>query len=340
MKIGRGAGNVKLCNLPEPTPKAGELKIKVSYAGICATDMHIINDEYSANYPVVMGHEYSGTVVETGSEVRGFALGDRVVSLTAVVTCGKCEYCRKGLLMLCPERKSIGSGVNGSFAEYLVVPADLAFKIPDNVSFEEAALTEPLACVVRSVVEKTVIRAGDRALVSGPGAIGLLAVQLASISGAQVVVAGTAKDADRMKVALELGAARVINVEEHDILAECRDLLGDSDGFEIAFECAGHWRSAANALNCLKKEGQYVQIGLFGRNPEFDHDLALKKEITIAYGYASERSSWERALRLFEQKKVNLRPLIGNIYKLEDWEKAVEEVKNKSSFKVLFAPAP
>src|SRR5690606_1372996 len=146
MKNGPGSDNVCLAELAEPKCKPDEIKIKVHAAGICGTDLHIIKDEYPCDYPVVMGHEYSGTVVETGSEVTRFRVGDRLASLTAVVTCGKCPYCREGLLMLCDQRKSIGSGVNGAFAQYLTVPAHLAFPVPDNVSLDEAALCEPLAC--------------------------------------------------------------------------------------------------------------------------------------------------------------------------------------------------
>ena len=133
-KKAKGFEGVGLDDIPEPVPKPNEVKIKVHAAGICGTDLHIVKDEYPANYPVVLGHEYSGTIVELGSEVKGFKPGDRVISLTAVVTCGHCRFCYEGLLMLCPERKSIGSGVDGAMAEYLVVPSHLVYKIPDSVS--------------------------------------------------------------------------------------------------------------------------------------------------------------------------------------------------------------
>ena len=338
MKIGKGPGSVELREIPEPTPMANEIKVKIHAAGICGTDLHIVKDEYPANYPVVMGHEYSGTVVEAGSDVKDFKKGDRVVSLTAVVTCGHCRFCHSGLLMLCPERKSIGSGVNGAFAQYMVVPAHLAFKIPENVSMEEAALSEPFACIVRAVVEMASVKAGDIVLVSGPGAIGLITLQVAKASGATVIVAGTTVDAERLKLAAAMGAAKTVNVDTQDLMAEAAEYLGDYDGFDVVFECSGHWKSADNCLKAVKKTGHYAQVGLFGKKVEFDHDLALKKEVTIGNSYASERTSWDRALRLFRLEMVNLKPLVSFTYPLEKWETAFEKAFNKEGFKILFKP--
>ncbi|MFA6508185.1 MAG: zinc-binding dehydrogenase [Treponemataceae bacterium] len=338
MKIGKGPGSVELRDIPEPTPKANEIKVKIHAAGICGTDLHIVKDEYAADYPVVMGHEYSGTVEEVGAAVKDFKKGDRVVSLTAAVTCGHCRYCYSGLLMLCPERKSIGSGVNGAFAEYMVVPAHLAFKIPDSISMEEAALSEPFACIVRSVIEMASVKAGDIVLVSGPGTIGLITLQVAVASGAKVIVAGTTADAERMKLAQTLGAVKTINVETQDLFAEAAAYIGDKEGFDLVFECAGHWRSAENCLKAVKKSGQYIQIGLYGKKVEFDHDLALKNEVRILNSFAQERTSWERALRLFRLGMVNLKPLVSFTYPLEQWETAFEKAFNKEGFKILFKP--
>ncbi len=338
LKKSKGVEGVALEDIPEPVPKPDEVKIRVHAAGICGTDLHIVKDEYPADYPVVMGHEYSGTVAEVGSRVTGFKPGDRVVSLTAVVTCGRCRFCYSGLLMLCPERKSIGSGVNGAMAEYLAVPSHLVYKVPEGVSMEEAALSEPFACIVRSVIEKSAVRAGDIALVSGPGAIGMIAQQVLQASGAKVVVAGTAVDEERLKLAASLGALRTVNVEKQDLMAESSEFFTDAEGFDLVFECAGHWRSADNCLKAVKKTGQYVQVGLYGRMPEFDHDLALRKEVSIVNSFASERTSWERGLRLLRLGMVNLRPLVSAVHPLEEWETAFRKAFDKEGFKILLKP--
>ncbi|MEA4853027.1 MAG: zinc-binding dehydrogenase [Christensenella sp.] len=334
VKFQKGTDGVELREVEKPSAGEGELLVKVYAGGICGTDIHILNDEYEANYPVVMGHEYSGTVEEVGKNVKGFQPGDRIISMTAVVTCGECEYCRRGLLMLCPERKSIGSGVDGAFTEYIRIPAELAFHIPENVSMDVAALSEPLACVVRGVVEMANIKAGDYVYVSGPGAIGQLAAQVARVSGAHVTVGGTDLDIERLEMAKELGASETINVMREDAQARAMEITGGR-GFDVAFECAGAAPSAQTCLEVLKKTGQYGQVGLYGKKVPFDHDLALKKEIHIVNSYASERTSWEIVLKLFKQGNLRLEKLISNKIPLERWREAFDIVERKEGFKVF-----
>lgn len=336
-KLHQGANGVGIREVTEPQAELGQLKIKVYAAGICGTDIHIMHDEYPSNYPVIMGHEFSGIVEEVGMDVQDFKPGDRVVSLTAAVTCGQCSYCHQGLLMLCDKRLSIGSGINGAMAEYVAVPAHLAFKIPQKVSLEEAALCEPLACVVRSVIERATVKAGDYVLVSGPGTMGLLTLQLAVASGGKVVVTGTAVDKERLKLAAELGAYEVIDVAAEDVYEKCATITNGL-GFDVAFECAGAEPSANTCLKLLKKTGLYVQVGLFGKKIAFDMDLALKKEIAITNSYASERTSWVRALRMLEFRQVNVNPLISAILPLEDWRRGFERAINKDGYKILLQP--
>lgn len=336
-KLGQGSDYVGIREVPEPKPETGQLKIRVHAAGICGTDIHIVKDEYPSNFPVIMGHEYSGVVEEVGVGVQDFKPGDRVVSLTAVVTCGNCSYCYEGLLMLCEKRLSIGSGVNGAMAEYVIIPSNLAFKIPGEVSLDEAALCEPLACVVRSVIERATVKAGDYVLVSGPGTMGLLTMQVAIASGGRVVVTGTSVDKERLQLAAELGATATIVVNEEDPQAKTSEITNGC-GFDVAFECAGAASSANTCLQLLKKTGLYVQVGLFGQKIEFDFDLALKKEILMTNSFASERTSWERALRLLSFKQVNVNPLISAKLPLEEWKRGFEMAINKEGYKILLQP--
>ncbi|GIN88020.1 sorbitol dehydrogenase [Heyndrickxia sporothermodurans] len=325
-------------NVSEPSIGVNEIKIKVHGAGICGTDIHIIQDEYPYDAPVIMGHEYSGIVVEAGIGVEDFLPRDRVVSLTAISTCGTCSYCRQGLLMLCNERKSIGSGVNGAFAEYIVVPAAAAYKIPARVSMDAAVLTEPLACVVRCVMERGQVNAGDLVIISGPGTIGMLALQVAKANGGNVVVTGTAKDKDRLKLALELGAYAVINFEEEGSYEKLMSLTNNK-GFDVAIECAGVEASLNSCIQLLRKQGTHIQMGLFGKKVEFDSDLALMKEIHFINGYATEPTSWEIALRLLEFNHVKVEKLISNKVSIYHWEKALELAINKVGYKTIIIPS-
>jgi L-iditol 2-dehydrogenase len=336
VKFAAGPDGVELRDIPDKTPLADQLKIRIHATGICGTDLHIVKDEYPCHMPVVMGHEFSGTVIEVGSAVQEFKPGDAVVALTAVVTCGKCRYCREGLLMLCDERLSIGSGIDGAFAENLVVPAHLAFKIPAGVSLDEAALCEPLACVVRNVIERATVKAGDFVFVSGPGTIGNLVLQVAVAHGAKVVVAGTESDRQRLELAGKLGAAATFVVGEQDEAAMM--MLTEGLGFDVAFECAGAAASADTCLHVLKKTGLYSQVGLYGKKVEFDHDLALKKEITITNSFASERTSWDRALRLLGNRQVSMQPLISAKLPLSEWRQGFRKAFEREGYKILLCP--
>lgn len=338
MKIKEGYKGVALQDIEEPVILFGnQIKIKIHAAGICGTDMHIIHDEYPANIPVIMGHEFSGTIVEVGANVEDFKIGDRVVSLTAAVTCGECIYCKKGLLMLCNTRKSIGSGVNGAFTEFIIVPSRGVYKIPENVSLEEAALSEPLACVSRCLMERGNITPEDHVLISGVGTIGMLALQISIAQGAKVVVVGTSRDQERFKLAKEFGAYETLNIEEPGAFEKLQN-ISKPDGFDVAIECAGHELSLSNCLTLLKKQGELIQVGLFGKPIQFDSDLFLMKEIKYVNGFASNPTSWDIALKLMKENKVALKSLISYKYSLEDWEEAINSVQEGKGFKTLFVP--
>ncbi len=170
VKSGLTAAGVDIKEIDKPVPKRGELLVKIMAAGICGTDLHIMHDKYPCKMPVVLGHEFTGAIEKIGDEVEGFFIGDQIIASTAAYTCENCDYCRIGLRMLCNERRSIGSGINGTMAEYMTIPAKLSYKVPDNIKGSKIiAIAEPMACVVHSVIEQSYIRAGDVVLVSGPG---------------------------------------------------------------------------------------------------------------------------------------------------------------------------
>jgi len=326
-----------LKDIDEPAFGPEEVKVEVKAAGICGTDLHILDNEYKHTLPVVLGHEYSGIVAAVGARVRTCAVGDRVVSLTAAVTCGYCEHCLSGTPMLCAERKSIGSGVNGAFAKYLVIPERLVKKIPESVGLDAAALTEPLACVVHGVLELARIIAGDVVLISGPGVIGLLALQVARAAGGKVVVCGTAGDRSRLEIARSLGASQVVDVSAGDV-AQCVRKLTGGRGADAAIECAGVEKSAALCLEVLRKRGRYIQMGLFGKPVRADLDMMTYKEIRHSCSFASTQSSFATALQLMDCALVNPEPLISARLPLDQWEEGFRLMKSRAGIKVLFYP--
>src|ERR1700730_6158377 len=219
-KMARGVGNIELQEVPEPHAGDGQVIIEVHAAGICGTDLHIYLDEFETNPPVTIGHELAGVIVELGRGVVEFKVGDRVTTETYFSTCGHCLDCRRGRRNLCLHRRSIGSKQDGAFTKFLLTPASNLHLVPDELDLESAALTEPLACTVHGVLETAGVQAGDNVVLTGPGPIGLLALQLAKAAGAKAVMIGTHCDINRLKLAKELGADGVINVEEVDHVVE------------------------------------------------------------------------------------------------------------------------
>lgn len=337
VKTGIGPDTLKCIDVPMPVCGPSDILVKVHACGICASDLHI--ERFQIRPPFVMGHEFCGTVAAAGDDVSDFQIGDRVVSLTAVETCERCEYCRQGLRMHCDHRFNIGTGRDGGFAEYLVIPADQAFHVPPNVPLAAAALCEPLACVVRGVVERTRVRAGDYVLVSGAGIIGQLTALVARLSGAIVYMSGLSADRQRLDRALTLGCADVVSAEALDAVQTVLELTGGT-GVDCAFECAGAEASADFCLKTLRKMGQFTQIGLYHGPVRFDMDLAVRKEICISNAIASERTSWLTALRLLRHGLIDPSPLLGRPLVLSDWTEGWRRMAAHEDFKILLYPDP
>lgn len=331
-------GNVEVRDVPEPVAGPGEVKIEVKAAGICGTDIHIYYDEYPyLRPPVVMGHELAGVVAEVGEGVTRVSVGDRVTSETYAHVCGACPNCRAGRINLCTERRSIGSSVNGAFAKFVIVPELNVHLLPDNVDFIAGALTEPLACCVRGALELTTITPGDIAVVSGPGTIGLLTVQLVKSAGAHVVVCGTNVDEARLAMAQKLGADLVVNVQARDPEAVVGDLT-EGKGADIVLECSGAAPSAQTCLKLVKRGGQYTQIGLFGKSIEWAMDQVPYKELKVTGSNATVPTAWRRALQLMALGKVNTRLLASEILPLTEWEKGFELFNRKDGGKIILEP--
>lgn len=336
-KVAPGDPTLALLDVPEPTPRPGHVVVDVAAAGICGTDVHIMHDEYRSEPPVTLGHEVAGTVAALGDGVTGWEVGQRVVTETYFSTCGRCVHCRTGRPNLCAERRSIGSFEDGGFAPKVLTPATNLHALPEGLGFPEAALVEPLACVVRGLLELNELRAGDRAVITGPGPIGLLALQVAKASGARVVVLGTAADAARLELAYRLGADGVLTVEAAEGLVDATvDALGGEP--DVAIECSGAEPAASLSLRLVRKAGRYVQVGLFGRPIELDFDQVCYKELRVSGSFATTPSSWHRALALAGSGAVSLAAIVGATYPLAEWERAFEAVAARTPGKVLLVP--
>ena len=335
-KIARGEGNVQLIDVPEPQVKPGYVLIEVKAAGICGTDLHIYHDEFKTKPPVIMGHEVAGVVAEVGEGVRICRPGDRVTSETYYYVCGECQFCREGHANLCPHRLSIGSGVNGAFTKYVLVPQHNIHHLPDNVDDQAGALTEPLACCVHAL-ELNRVEPGDTVVISGPGTIGLLTMQVVKAAGGRVFVLGTNTDEARLEQAHRLGANQVFSVQSSDTVAAIRELTNGL-GADVVCECAGAGDSAQNCLELVRREGRYLQVGLFGKAIAWDLDQVCYKELKVSGSNASVPSAWRKALALLATGQVQTKPLISDVLPITDWPRAFELFEQRRGFKLLLTP--
>jgi L-iditol 2-dehydrogenase len=323
-KLAPGPGSLALADRPDPNPAPGHVVLAVVGAGICGTDLHIADGEYATATPVTIGHEVSGVVAALGEGADEEWLGAGVVSETYFSTCGSCEFCVAGRPNLCPDRRSIGTHVDGAFAPSLEVPASGLHRIPDWHDVHAAALAEPLACVCHSLLDRSTISEGDDVLVVGPGPVGLIAAQVARSAGGRVHVRGTARDTVRLAKAEEL-------------MFET-SWEGDCPAADAVVDCSGAASGIALGLERARRRGRYVQIGLAGKPVTIPFDLVCFKELTVTSGFASTPASWRRALELIAERKVVLEPLVSEVIPLEEWERAFEAARTGTGIKYVLDP--
>jgi L-iditol 2-dehydrogenase len=332
-KLAPGPGNVGLAEREERLPGPGEVAVSVRAAGVCGTDLHIEVDEFASMPPVTMGHEVAGAVAAVGEGVDASWLGARVVCETYFSTCGVCEWCREGRANLCPERRSIGSAVDGGFAAQVIVPARNLHRIPDWLDEHAAPLAEPLACVCHCLCDPNAVGPGDQVLVTGAGPVGLLAAQVARAGGGEVLVTGLARDAARLAAARALGFDTAI-AGDPKAFARFAPRLGA----DVVIECSGSADGATACLETARRGGRYVQVGVFGRPVTVPLDRVFEKELVVTSGSASTPRSWRRAVALIEQRSVELEPLVSDVVPLTAWERAFADLRAGRALKVVFDP--
>ncbi|MEH6626726.1 MAG: L-threonine 3-dehydrogenase [Motiliproteus sp.] len=317
-------------------PKLGhnDLLIKIRKTAICGTDIHIYNwDQWSQNtipVPMTVGHEYVGTVAEIGQEVSGFKLGDRV-SGEGHITCGHCRNCRAGRRQLCRNTISVGVNRPGAFAEYLVIPAVNAFKIPDNISDDLAAIFDPLGNAVHTALAFDLV--GEDVLITGAGPIGIMAAAVARHAGARHIVI-TDINPYRLDLADKLGVARVVNIE-HEDLGEVMAELGMSEGFDVCLEMSGVPAAFQLMLDKINHGGKIAMLGIPAGNTAIDWSLVIFKGLTIKGIYGREMfETWYKMASLI-QAGLNLGPIITHRFPIEEFQQGFDVMRSGLSGKVI-----
>lgn len=335
-KTEKGYDKMALLDIEEPKAERNLVKIKVEYSGICGSDLHSFKGEYgNIKTPVVLGHEFSGVVVEVGESVTKVKVGDRVTSETTFETCGECDFCKSKDYNLCSTRKGIGTQANGSFAEYVLSREESVHVLPENVSLLAASLTEPLACCVHAALEKTTINAGEVALVFGPGPIGLLLSQVVKSQGAYVILAGVTKDKERMELAKKLGIDLVVDLLQEDLDAI---VMKKTNGYGAnkVFDCSGVIHAVNQGLRLTKKKGDFVQVGLFAKvKNELDQEAIIQRELRYIGSRSQKPSSWITSLELLRDKKVDTETLVTKMVDLENWREGIDAAMQGSEIKVV-----
>ncbi|NLJ39925.1 MAG: zinc-dependent alcohol dehydrogenase family protein, partial [Candidatus Atribacteria bacterium] len=271
-----------ICDVEKPIPQKDEVLIRVKAVGICGTDIHILKGEYFSEFPLIAGHEFSGEVAEVGKEVTQFRPGDRVTA-DPNIFCDKCYFCKINKNNHCLDNHVIGVTQNGAFAEYVAVSEKGVFHIPDHLSYSEAALAEPLACVVYGV-RRSEIKPGEKVLIFGAGAIGLLLLSLLKMNGAsQVVMVDISQK--KLDFAKKMGASEVI-LNNEDGEKKLKAIA--PFGFELVADATGSPRVMERALQFVESDGTFLVFGVapIGDMMKVEPYDIFRRDIRIIGSYA------------------------------------------------------
>lgn len=323
-----------MTEVPKPELGHNDVMIKIRKTAICGTDVHIYNwDEWSQKtipVPMVVGHEYIGEIVEIGQEVKGFKIGDRV-SGEGHITCGHCRNCRGGRTHLC--RNTIGVGVNrpGCFAQYLVLPAFNAFKIPDNIPDEIAAIFDPFGNAVHTALSFDLV--GEDVLVSGAGPIGIMAAAVCRHVGARHVVITDINDY-RLELAKKMGVTRAVNVGRENLKDVMKE-LGMQEGFDVALEVSGSPAAFHSMLDTMNHGGRIALLGIPSSEMAIDWSKVIFKGLFIKGIYGREMfETWYKMATLI-QSGLNLSPIITHQFSIDDFQKGFDVMRSGQSGKVI-----
>ena len=344
-----GNKDLRLESVPDPSPGVGEVRLRIDFCGICATDIEEYlygpvfisgdtpNPLTGRKMPLITGHEITGTVVEIGDGVSTLHAGDRAV-INGVLTCGRCWWCSNERETQCPSMAAVGFAIDGGLAEEMVWPASQVVKLPDDVSSEEAALVEP-ASVALHAVRRSRVSPGETVAVLGVGTVGMLAMQAAKAMGGLVFAV------DRRQISLdmasELGANAAINAESEDVYEGLRDLT-DGAGPDVVIDAAGGRDTPPEAVRWVRRGGRVLLVAIYTAKSEFDFNSVVSAEVEVIGSLAYQQRDVEEAVRLISSGAIKTSPLVSDRIGLEDVvEKGFARMMapSKDVFRILVAPS-
>jgi threonine dehydrogenase-like Zn-dependent dehydrogenase len=347
VKYGRKAGEVELREVPVPSAGPEDVLVEVKAAGICGSDIGFYDGTHEevCRPPVVLGHEFSAQVAETGKNVTAWKAGDRVVSDNTGFVCGTCHACATGDYLLCPSRLGLGYGMDGGFTRYVLIRGSLLariphslFRIPDDVSYSHAAILDPAANAYRAVVQEGRLLPGENVAVFGVGALGLFSIQIARIAGAAGIFAvGLSSDQARFRVAERLGATLCIRSDQEDAAEALRGATG-GEGVALVVDAAGPTDALHAALRGTRTGGRVVRIAFDPAPPRFSLDLLPEKGMELKGHYGYDWVSWTNCIRLMRKGALEMQPLISHTLELQRWKEGFDLTRSRQGIKVILQP--
>jgi L-iditol 2-dehydrogenase len=311
-------GHLEIADVAKPAPLPDEVLIQVAACGICGSDVHGYDGSSGRRIPpIVMGHEAAGRIAAVGNSVAGLAEGDRV-TFDSTIYCGACPHCLRGNINLCDNRQVLGVSCGdyrraGAFAEYVAVPARIVHRLPDQLSFTEAAMLEAVAVALHSVAV-TQMHPGDNALVVGAGMIGLLILQSLRATGCSPVFV-TDLDDSRLKMAKELGATEILN-SKTDLVTQVMNLTGGA-GVDVVLEAVGRTETVTASIDCVRKGGTVTLVGNISPQVTLPLQKVVSRQIRLQ-GSCASSGEYPKAIELLASGAINVTPLITAVAPLED----------------------
>jgi L-iditol 2-dehydrogenase len=330
---------VELREVPVPEIADGEALLEVGAVSVCGSDVHQAHNTHSwpVNVPVVLGHEFGGTIARLGRGVSGFREGDRVVSETAAQICGACLLCRTGRYNLCPSRKGFGYGIDGAMAQWVRVPARCLHSIPDSLPFDLACLAEPHAVAYQAMCVNVTVRPGELVVVLGPGPIGLLCARMAALSGADpLIVAGCSADARRLETARALGATLVVDVETEDLNAIVRSY--SPIGADVVCDATGASKALATALRIARPDAQIIKVGWSPEVIPTDVNPIVQGNLRLQGSFSHNYPVWERVIHLLDRGSTRADAIVGLRAPLTNWRAAFDAMHEGRVIKSVLLP--
>lgn len=334
---------ITIQNIDIPKPKDNEALIRVKATSICGSDMHLYfwdaqTSRWKSPLPMIIGHEFSGEVIEIGRDVKSIQVGDRIAA-ESHIPCEKCYLCKTGRMHICESMLIYGIQTRqGSFAEYTTVPESIAYRISDNVSYEEGALFEPFG-VAMHAIERAQIMVGDTVVVLGGGPIGLFCVQLAKIAGAIPLIVTEMKD-ERLRMAKSLEAADVvINTTQEDAVSRIMQITSNR-GADVVIEAAGSDTTVKQAFDIIGKNGKIVLMGLPTRPTEIETTSKITYKEVNVFGTTGRLmfQTWDRMSRIVANKRVDLTKVVTHRLPLERADEGFRSIIEGKAGKVLLLP--